>query len=154
MRTTSIPLILSLVVLGGALGWSAVSLFDTFALGIGAVPWSAAGGLLFFAGLVFGGAWYMYDRVHRRGRGVEALMAVRLLLLGKASALVAAVAAGGYAGYGVHTMLSAVAGAADDRVLRAFVAAGAALLVVVGSLLLERACRVPPSDDDERPGLA
>ena len=72
--------------------------------------------------------------------------AVNRLVLAKACALVGALTAGGYAGYAL-SWVGASAELGDERIVMSLVAAGGAVLTVVGSLLLERACRI--LDDDE-----
>ena len=149
VRTTRPGLLVVLVLLGGALGWSGVAVLQATGMTVARAPWSAAGGLAFFAALLLAGAWYMYDRVHRRHRFVDSLTAVRLLALAKASALVGALVAGVYAGFAVRFLPEYGASPdARERVIRGAVAALAALVVVVGSLLLERACKVPKGPED------
>lgn len=113
------------------------------------LPWSAAGGLVLYAALLFVGAWTIYDRVHRKGRGVEPLRAVRWLVLGKASALVGAMVVGAYAGFGVRRQSLVPGPSMTEQELIAFLSAGAAALVVVAALLLERACKTPKGTDDD-----
>ena len=144
-----------LLLLGGALGWSGVAVLEAAGMTmVGRAPWSAAGGLGFFAALLLAGAWYMYDRLHRKRRSVDSMTAVRLLALAKASALVGALVAGVYAGFVVRFVPQSEFPDARDRVIRAAVTAFMAILVVVGALLLERACRVPKRPDDGQGGAA
>jgi Protein of unknown function (DUF3180) len=156
VRTTRIALLVVLLVLGGALGWTGVAVLQATGTNVGRVSWSAAGGLTFFAALLLAGAWYMYDRVHRRRRIVDGLTAVRLLALAKASALVGALVAGVYVGFALQFAPDYAASSdARDKVIRGAVTALAAVVVVVGAMLLERACKVPRGpDDNETPGRA
>lgn len=148
MRTTPLRLLVGLLLLGGALGWSGVALFEALGQTVDRAPWSAAGGLAFFAALLLTGAWFMYDRVHRKHRPVDGVTAVRLLALAKASALVGALVAGVYAGVAIRFLPQFGMPDDRDRVVRAAVTAVAAVAVVVGALLLERACKVPRGPDD------
>jgi hypothetical protein len=148
VRTTRLVLLVLLLLLGAALGWSGVAVLEATGTIVARTPWSAAGGLAFFAALLLAGAWYMYDRVHRQQRRVEALTAVRLLALAKASALVGALVAGVYAGFAVHFVPVLDTPDGRERVVRGVVTALAALVVVAGGLLLERACKVPKGPDD------
>lgn len=148
VRSTRIGLLVLLLLLGGALGWSGVAVLEATGMIVARTPWSAAGGLAFFAALLLAGAWYMYDRVHRKQRRVDGLTAVRLLALAKASALVGALVAGIYAGVAVHFVPAFDTPDGRERVVRGIITAVAALVVVVGGLLLERACKVPKSPDD------
>ena len=67
-------------------------------------------------------------------------------MLARAGALVGALVAGGYAGYAL-SWIGDPAELAGQRILRSVVAVLAGVLMVVGALLLERACRVrkPPN---------
>ncbi len=64
------------------------------------------------------------------------------LVLAKACALAGALFAGGYLGYAVSWIGLTDAALARERVLHSLLAGAAGILLVVGSLLLERACRV------------
>lgn len=150
VRTTRPGILVVLLVLGGALGWSGVAVLQAMGRSVGRAPWSAAGGLAFFAALLLLGAWYMYDRIHRKHRSVDGLTAVRLLALAKASALVGALVAGVYVGLTIRYLPDAGIPDIRERVIRAAVTVLAAVAVTVGALLLERACKVPRGPDDER----
>jgi hypothetical protein len=92
-------------------------------------------------------AWQTWRTVHVRRDRLEPHRAVNRLVLGRASALVGALVAGGYAGYAVSWIGSA-AELADQRMLRSALAAACGVLMVVAGLFLERACRVrkrPPA---------
>ena len=104
---------------------------------------------LAFVALVMGSvAWSTYRSVQRRRERLEPHHAVNRLVLGKSGALAGAVVAGGYFGYAL-----AWVGLADtdpqQRLLHALLGGVAGVALVVGSLLLERACRV--SKDDRSP---
>lgn len=147
VSTTSIGLLAALLVLGGAIGWSAVAVIEATGRSVSPAPWVAPGSLLFFAGLLFVGAWYMYDRVHRKRVRVDPLYAFRLLVLAKASALVGALVCGGYAGFVLRFLPDwGVNAAGRERVITGLVAAGTALVLVIAGLLLERACKRPKDE--------
>lgn len=74
---------------------------------------------------------------------------VNRLVLGRACALVGALVAGGYAGYAV-SWIGISAELADQRMLRSLVAAAAGVVMMIGGIALERACRTP-GDPDEPP---
>jgi ABC-type sulfate transport system permease component len=101
---------------------------------------------LAFVALVMGSvAWSTYRSVQRRRERLEPHHAVNRLVLGKSGALAGAVVAGGYFGYAL-----AWVGLADtdpqQRLLHALLGGVAGVALVVGSLLLERACRVTEDD--------
>ena len=67
------------------------------------------------------------------------------LVLSRAGALVGALVAGGYAGYAL-SWIGDPAELAGQRILRSLVAVAAGIVIVVGALLLERACQVQKGD--------
>jgi integral membrane sensor domain MASE1 len=81
----------------------------------------------------------------RRER-LEPHQAVNRLVLARAGALVGALVAGGYAGYAI-SWIGDPAELAGQRILRSVIAVVAGVLIVVGALLLERACRVRKPND-------
>ncbi len=111
------------------------------------VSWVQPAALLLVAVTVGTIAWHTWRALHERGERLEPHHAVNRLVLGRASALVGALVAGGYAGYAI-SWIGSEAELADQRLLRSALAAVCGLLVCVGGLLLERACRVrkdPPA---------
>jgi hypothetical protein len=111
------------------------------------VSWVQPGALLLLAAAVGVTAWQTWRSVHVRRERLEPHRAVNRLVLGRASALVGALVAGGYAGYAV-SWVGSEAELAGQRMLRSVLAAVCGLLIVAGGLLLERACRVrkgPPA---------
>ena len=108
--------------------------------------------LVFLSALLFTLAWGTHRRLHTQLRSLDWNHAVNLLVLGKASALAGAVVAGAYAGYALSFASDLETALPRERVTRSVVACLVALGVMVGGLLLERACRVPGSDDEDEPG--
>ncbi|MFZ2502854.1 MAG: DUF3180 domain-containing protein [Nocardioides sp.] len=68
--------------------------------------------------------------------------AVSRLVLARASALIAALIAGGYAGYAVSWLWVDVE-LADQRALRAGLAAVGGIVMLASALFLQRSCRAP-----------
>jgi hypothetical protein len=68
-------------------------------------------------------------------------------VLGKACALAGAGIAGGYFGYALAQLGVTSADGSDTRLWHSVVAGVGGLLLMAGSLLLERACRVHEEDD-------
>jgi sulfite exporter TauE/SafE len=89
-----------------------------------------------------------YRTLHRERRVMDVQRAVRFLLLAKASALVGAIVAGGYLGFALDFVGQLNVTLPEQRVIRSVCAAISAVLLVVGGLLLERACRVPKDKDE------
>ena len=113
-----------------------------------AVTWAAPLTLFAFALLLLGLARITYRTIHQRHERIEPHRAVNLLVLAKASALAGAAVAGAYLGYGLSFLSDWDVALPRERVTRSLAACVVALLVVVGGLLLERACRVPGDPDD------
>lgn len=109
------------------------------------VQWAQPAALFLLAVAVGSTAWHTWRAVQVRREHLEPHRAVNRLVLGRASALVGALVAGGYAGYAV-SWIGSEAELADQRMLRSALAALAGGLILVGGLVLERACRVrkPP----------
>jgi hypothetical protein len=101
---------------------------------------------LVFVAATIGATAYLTRRTVRRNRADLAHhAAVNRLVLGKACALVGALALGGYVGYAV-AQLGVSNPAADTRFWRSLLAALGSLALMVTALLLEQACRVPKAD--------
>ena len=113
------------------------------------VPWTAPVGVFLIAALVGVIAYTTHQRIHVRRQRIEPERAVAFLVLGKASALAGALVAGGYLTYALMFITRLDAVAPRDRVIKSVVAAVAGVLLAIAGLLLERACRVPKSDDED-----
>ncbi|MBX7264841.1 DUF3180 domain-containing protein [Micromonospora sp. Llam7] len=89
-------------------------------------------------------------RIERRpGREpVNPLVVARFVVLAKASALVGAIFAGGYAGLAGWLLVQPTRAATDDRPA-AVAGLLASVALVAAALWLERSCRVPDRPDDE-----
>lgn len=115
------------------------------------LPWTAVATLVLVAVVELVLARSVHARIHRQHGAplLEPLVIARYLVLGKATAYTAAVAAGAFGGLLAYLLgnLSSGTQTADAWV------AGACLLAAVGlciaALLLEHACRVPKTPDDE-----
>lgn len=114
------------------------------------VPWTAPVGLILIAALVGALAYLTHVRIQRRRERIDPQRAVTLLVLGKASALAGVLVAGGYLTYGLLFVSRFDAEAPRDRVIRSLVALIAGVALCVAGLKLERACRVPGDDGDDR----
>ena len=106
------------------------------------VGWLPVVTLGFVAAVIGWVAWSTYRLIHRRRERLEPHKAVNRLVLAKACAVTGALVAGAYLGYAVSWLGLTDAALARERVVHSLLAALAAALLVVGSLLLERACRV------------
>lgn len=111
------------------------------------VGWLPVLALLFVALIVGFVAWSTHRSLHTRHERIEPHQAVNRLVLAKSCALAGAMVAGGYFGYALSWLGIAEADLARQRVGHSLVGGLAGVLIVLGSLLLERACRVPGQDD-------
>jgi hypothetical protein len=82
---------------------------------------------------------------------VDPLAVVRYVVLAKASALAGAIFAGFYAGILIWLVVEGFGAHAQSDIPAAAGGLVAALALVAGALLLERACRVPKRPEDDEP---
>lgn len=85
----------------------------------------------------------------RRDRPLDPLYAARAFVLAKAAAYGGAVLTGWYVGQAL-ALLPDLIGARRSTFFLALLAAVAAVAISVAGLVVQRWCRVPPSDDDDR----
>jgi hypothetical protein len=135
-------------VVGLIVGWVFHAIADS---GTGLPPqvsWAQPLALVLVAAILFGTAWSTRRTIaHHPGR-LSPHQAVNRLVLARACAYVGALAGGAYLGYAVSWLGVESTELAGQRAFRSACAGVAGLLIVVGGLLLERACRVPPEDDE------
>lgn len=151
MTTTSAASLIIAAVFGALGGWLIVVVCNALDLVPPYVPWTAPAALAVIAALVGALAWSTHQRLHVRRERVEPERAVAFLVLGKASALAGAVIAGGYLTFALMFVGRWDADAPRERVIRSLVAVVVSVGLCVAGLLLERACKVPDSDDDDDP---
>ena len=135
---------------GGLAGWLLAVTTEALNVVAPSIPWSAPVGLFLVAALVGAIAWSTHQQIQVRRERMEPRRAVAFLVLGKASALGGALVAGGYLGYALSFVGRFEAEGPRERVIRSLVAMVGGIALGVAGLLLERACRVPFDEDDER----
>jgi hypothetical protein len=111
------------------------------------VSWAQPLALLLVAAILWGTAWSTRRTLRQRPRRLSPHQAVNRLVLARACAYVGALVAGFYLGYAASWVGVNTSDLAGQRVFRSACAGVAGILIVIGGLLLERACRVPPKDD-------
>jgi ABC-type sulfate transport system permease component len=148
MRTTGPGTVVAAVLVGLVAGWSLRPGAMLAGMTAPRVGWVQAAALYLVAAIVGVLARATHRAIQQRRHRLEPHEAVNRLVLGKACAIVGSLVAGGYLGYAL-SWVGLRAELAGERILWSLVAAGGAVLTVVVSLLLERACRV--RDDDPRP---
>lgn len=146
LRPTSPATVGGSVIVGLVVGWLLHPLAERVAHPP-VVTWLQPLGLLFGGAVLLALARSTHRTLQVRREWMEPRRAVNRLLLARASVVVGGLAAGGYAGYAV-SWLGVPGALAEARLVRSLVAAAAGLVIVVGALLLERACRVRKGHED------
>jgi Protein of unknown function (DUF3180) len=149
VRPTRITVLLAAVGVGLVVGWFGGALLERSDGVAPTVPWTSVGVMAFAAAVLGATAWSTWRTIHRQRRWIDPHKAVNRLVLAKASALVGALTAGLYAGFGARFLDDLSAPLPQERVIRAGLVVLAAVLVVVAALLLEHACRVPKPPEGE-----
>jgi lysylphosphatidylglycerol synthetase-like protein (DUF2156 family) len=111
------------------------------------VSWAQPTALVLVAAILLGTARSTRRSVQQRDERIPPHHAVNRLVLARACAYVGCLMAGAYFGYAV-SWFGVDSELAAERAIRSSVAGVTGLLVVAAGLLLERACRVPPEDDE------
>lgn len=148
VSTTGAGSLVAFGLVGLVLGWAIRPVSLRLEREVPVVGWLPPLALLFVAVIIGAVAWVTYRALHTRGERMEPHRAVNRLVLAKACALVGALVAGGYFGFALSWLGLTGSDLVQRRVLQSLVAGAGGLLIVAGSLLLERACRV--RDDDLR----
>jgi hypothetical protein len=146
LATTSPGAVVGFAVVGLVVGWLVRPVSIRISGAAPTVSWLPVLALLFVAVVVGSVAWSTYRLIHRRHERLEPHHAVNRLVLAKACALAGALVAGGYFGYALSWLGLTEGALARERLLHSLLAGVSASLLVVGSLLLERACRVDRDD--------
>lgn len=149
MRPTRLGVLLLVAVVAAVLGYLLV---DSAYATLPPLPRYAPVTLALLAVVELGLARVVRDRVARRARpgarSLHPMQVARAAALAKASSPTGALLAGGYGGV-FAWLLPKEASQQRTDLLVSGVSALAALGLVIGALLLERACRAPGSTDDE-----
>jgi len=147
LRPTGPGPITTLACIGLLLGWLLHPVAESLHGTAPVITWVQPLTLLLVAAILGWTAWVTYRSVRVRRERLLPNQAVNRLVLARACALAGALVAGGYLGYAV-SWLGIDSDLAEQRVARSVLAGVAGVLICAAALLLERACRVPPSDDE------
>jgi hypothetical protein len=148
--TPARPLVVFLLgLVASAVGWLGLDLWDSRGGMAPPLPWTAAlGTLVLGAGVVAAGLPVRRWVSGRRERGLDPLMAARTVVLAKAAAYGGAVLTGWYAAQGL-IVLPDLVGDRRTRFIVAGICTATAIALAVAGLVVQRWCRIPPSDDDD-----
>ncbi|WP_030694516.1 DUF3180 domain-containing protein [Streptomyces globisporus] len=155
MKQLRLKVLTGLFLVAGILSWGAARLWDAVGT-LPSVPLAAPIVLAVIAAVLTATALSIRARLkaqrERRpgAKGVEPLMAARAVVFGQASALVAALVAGMYGGTGVFLLGSLDIPARRDQALYAAASVAAGIAVIAAALFLERVCKLPEDDDQNR----
>jgi small-conductance mechanosensitive channel len=149
IRTTGAGALVGFGLTGLVLGWLLRPASIRINGSAPTVGWIPVLALVLVAAILGAVAWLTYRDLHRRGRVLEPHKAVNRLVLAKSCALAGAMVAGGYFGYALSWWRVTEAALGTQRIVQSVVAGVASVLIVAGSLLLERACRVRKGDESD-----
>ncbi|MEY9874042.1 membrane protein implicated in regulation of membrane protease activity [Streptacidiphilus sp. MAP12-33] len=150
------PLVLAVTTLvAGVLSWAGARLWNSVG-SLPGVPAAAPIVLAVIAVVLAAAAIMLRGRLaaqrERRpeAKAVDPLFAARALVLGQASALVAALVTGVYGGMGVFLItLSGASPARQSQALTALFAVLAGVAVMAAGLWLQHICRLPEDEDQD-----
>lgn len=148
MRPTRVPTLVAVALAVGLVLWALVRL--TYA-SLPPLPWTAVATFVLVTVVELVLAHSVRGRIHRKPGApmLEPLVIARYLVLAKASAYTAAAAAGAFGGVLAYLLpdLNSPTKFSDSLVAAACLLAAAGLCVA--AMLLEHACRVPKTPDEE-----
>jgi hypothetical protein len=113
------------------------------------IGWGPATMLFTIAVLIGGLAWNTWQSLHKKHERMTSDHGVKMLALSRSSLIVGGLFGGGYGGYALSFVPDVDTPLGSARVWHAGAAAVAGLLLGVAALLLERACHIPGSDDED-----
>ncbi|MEW2622685.1 DUF3180 domain-containing protein [Streptomyces sp. NPDC048106] len=155
MRELRIRVLVGVFVVAGILSWAGARLWNSIGT-LPSVPLAAPVVLALIAVVLLATALSLRARLkaqrERRpgAKGVDPLMAARAVVFAQASALVAALVAGMYGGTGVFLLELLDLPPRRDQAFYAGFSVVAGLAVIAAALFLERVCKLPEDDDEDR----
>ena len=148
MKHTSPALLLALALFGGAVGFGVQTVLAAMSMAKIRPEYTLAVSLAVIAALVVVLAVPVRRAVRGRlGRRIDPFYATRVVLLAKACSIAGALLGGGGVGLLVDLLLRGAP--TGDTLARILVCLGGAVVLLVGGLVAEYLCRVPPRDDDD-----
>lgn len=152
MRRTSLLAVVGVIAVGVVVGRLTPPLIVRLGEQVPRVSWLAALLIGCAAAVVVVLAWTTWQALHRHRRRMTSERGVTLVAVAKSGAIVGSLVGGFYGGFAVAYLGSLDSELGRERALHSAVAAGACLVLLIASLLLERACEVPHDDEDDALG--
>ncbi|MGV9252923.1 DUF3180 domain-containing protein [Streptomyces sp. NPDC003697] len=155
MKELRIRVLAGVFVVAGVLSWAGARLWNSVGT-LPSVPLAAPIVLALIAAVLVATALSLRVRLkaqrERRpeAKAVDPLMAARAVVFGQASALVAALVAGMYGGTGVVLLELLDMPTRRDQAVYAGFSLLAGLAVIAAALFLERVCKLPEDEDNDR----
>ncbi|RSS83515.1 DUF3180 domain-containing protein [Streptomyces sp. WAC06614] len=154
MKQLRLGVLVGIFVIAGVLSWAGAQLWNAYGT-LPGVPLAAPIVLAAIAAVLLATALSLRSRLkaqrERRpgAKGVEPLMAARAVVFAQASALVAALVAGMYAGTGLFLLLADLTQvpARRDQAIYAAASVAAGAAVVAAAFFLEHICKLPEDND-------
>ena len=150
MRPTRIRVLVALLVGVAAVTWGVLQIMLDRGAVLPPLTWTAPSCIALLAIVVLATALGLRARLDDPAKRPHPLSMARMAVLGKASAHVGPIVGGLYAGYLLVLLPGLEIASRRDRSVLCLVALLASIGLSVAGLLLERACRVPPSGTDEQ----
>ena len=154
MRRTPWSRLLGIAVLSAAVVTAGLRIAESRGATLLPVPALAWLLVLLIAAIVVGLGWNVRQYTRGKRPGLDVLIAARTVVLATASGYTGALLTGWYTAQVLVTLGDLQIGSRQDVAVSAAIAAGAAVVLAVVGLVVERWCEVPPPDDDDRPGSA
>ncbi|MFI6861699.1 DUF3180 domain-containing protein [Streptomyces sp. NPDC050421] len=159
MKQLRLGVLAGLFAAAGVLSWGGARLWDSLGT-LPSVPLAAPIVLAVIAVVLLATALSIRSRLRAQrerrpgAKGVEPLMAARAVVFGQASALVVALVSGLYGGVGVFLLGSLDNPPRRDQAIYAGFAVLAGIAVIAAALFLERVCKLPDDEDDNKNAAA
>lgn len=152
MKRTPLGLLLELAAGAAVVGWLLLRSLESRGTFVADVPWVVDAGLLVLAAAVFWAGWTV--RAYQKGRkpDLDGLRAARTYVLGKAAAITGSLLCGWYLSQFLVVLGDLGIDARRAHGVAALYAAGAALVLAVVGVVVERFCQLPPSEGEDGEG--
>lgn len=152
MKPARLLTVVLIAFVSGAVGWLVLTIWVGRGGDPPPLPWTALAGTLALAVAVVAAGLPVRRWQHgRREHPLDPLVAARTVVFAKAAAYGGALLAGWYAAQAL-VVLPDIVGARRTRLLMGALCSLAAVAVAGAGLLVQRWCRLPPSDDESDSG--